>query len=303
MLAYHPDSDANQVLNILDSECRGVVQGIERVVLEFKWRFLGRPDAALAGALARLFDEGLLRPVGGLLRLTAPGYARLTSAEVDALPPPATAYPDAAAMTPTEYGVREKLLAVFAARGVAPGGRLSASELSRYWEVARYRAADLRSGLELLMRDGHAKVGRFGQALFRLETDGHKYLRGQPAPAWMAKESVALAAENLCRQSLPDQVLCVLAARKFQDATGREQERSFYELDYLLERYELPDFARFHACELLHRLGYAELLAEGPALRLTDSGRALVLLAETSNVVQWSVQQALKALEPKAATP
>ncbi|MDP3857816.1 MAG: hypothetical protein Q8Q73_08660 [Stagnimonas sp.] len=301
MLAYHPDSDANQVLNILDSECRGVVQGIERVVLEFKWRLLGRPDEALARALARLLDDGLLRPVGGLLRLTALGYARLTSPEVDVLSTAAAPDP-AVALTPTEYGVREKLLAVFRARGVGPGGRLSVSELSRCWEVARYRATDLRSGLELLMRDGHAKLGRFGQTQVRLENDGHQYLSGLPAPTWMARESVALAAENLCRQSLPDQVLCILAARKFHDASGREQERSLYELDYLLERYELPDFARFHACELLHRLGYAELLAEGPALRLTNSGRALVLLAETSNVVQWSVQQALKALEPKVAT-
>ena len=197
--------------------------------------------------------------------------------------------------------MREKLLSVFRARGIEAGGRLLAAELSRYWEVARYRAADLRSGLDLLLRDGHAKVGRFGQAMFRLEKDGQKYLAGQDAPGWMAKEAVALAAENLCRQSLPDQVLCILAARKFYDTNGREVERSFYELDYLLERYEVPDFARFHACELLHRLGYAEVLAEGPSLRLTDAGRALVLLAETSNVVQWSVQQALKALEPTQA--
>jgi hypothetical protein len=147
------------------------------------------------------------------------------------------------------------------------------------------------------MRDGHAKVGRFGQALFRLEKDGHQYLRGPEAPPWMVKEAIALAAENLRRQSVPDQMLCILAARKFFDAAGREVERSFYELDYLLERYRLPDFARFHACELLHRLGYAEVLAEGPSLRLTDSGRSLVQMAE-SGVVQWSVQKALQALEP-----
>jgi len=311
MLAYHPDGHANQVLNILDSECRGVVQGIERAVLEFKWRFLGLSEADLATAVECLFAEGLLRPAGRLLRLTPQGYARLTVSEVaEATPPSASAPvsppPPVTGGAPTEYGVREKLLSVFRARGVEAGGKLSAAELSRYWEVARYRAADLRSGLDLLLRDGHAKVGRFGQAMFRLEKDGQKYLAGQDAPGWMAKEAVALAAENLCRQSLPDQVLCILAARKFYDANGREVERSFYELDYLLERYEVPDFARFHACELLHRLGYAEVLAEGPSLRLTEAGRALVLLAETSNVVQWSVQQALKALEPtkpEAETP
>jgi hypothetical protein len=31
MLAYHPDSAANQVPDILDGECRGVVRGIELV--------------------------------------------------------------------------------------------------------------------------------------------------------------------------------------------------------------------------------------------------------------------------------
>ena len=301
MFAYHDDDAANRVLNILDRESRGVVQGIEQTVLEFKWRLLGLAEGLLAPALQRLIGDGLLRAAGRMLRLTAAGYARLTDGTV---PEIADNDPTAGSFAgrPTEYGVRDKLLGVFRSRAVGSGGRLSAAELSRYWEVAHYRAADLRSGLDLLLRDGHAKVGRFGQALFRLERDGHDYLRGSEAPEWMRKEAVVLAAENLRKPGVPDRVLCVLAVRKFHDSQGREVERSFYELDYLLERYQLPDFLRFHACELLHRLGLAEIVGEGPSLRLTEAGRALQRTSE-SGVVQWSVQQALGALLPAEAAP
>lgn len=301
MFAYHDDAAANRVLNILDRESRGVVQGIESSVLEFKWRLLGLAESQLAPALQRLTGDGLLRAAGRMLRLTAAGYARLTD---EARPEIADHDPAAGSFAgrPTEYGVRDKLLGVFRSRAVASGGRLSAAELSRYWEVAHYRAADLRSGLDLLLRDGHAKVGRFGQALFRLERDGHDYLRGAAAPEWMRKEAVVLAAENLRKPGVPDRVLCVLAVRKFHDSQGREVERSFYELDYLLERYQLPDFLRFHACELLHRLALVEVVGEGPALRLTEAGRALQRASE-SGVVQWSVQQALGALLPAEAAP
>ena len=300
MFAYHHDAAASRVLNIIDREARGVVQGIERTVLEFKWRLLGFAAPLLGEALQRLADEGLLRAAGTMLRLTPAGYARLTD---EAVPELADDHPDGASAfsaRPTEYGVRDKLLGVFRSREVSAGGRLSAAELSRCWEVAHYRAADLRSGLDLLLRDGHAKVGRFGQALFRLERDGHDYLRGTDAPEWMRKEAVVLAAENLRKPGVPDRALCVLAVRKFQDSQGREVERSFYELDYLLERYRLPDFLRFHACELLHRLALAEIVDEGPALRLTDAGRALLRTSESS-VVQWSVQQSLGALLPAEA--
>lgn len=123
MFAYHADAAANQVLNILDSECRGVVQGIERAVLEFKWRFLGLPGPALAAGLDLLEAEGLLRPVGAMLRLTGAGYARLTDEAVaEVSPGAAPAEPGGGGGRPTEYGVRDKLLGVFRARGVDAGG-------------------------------------------------------------------------------------------------------------------------------------------------------------------------------------
>jgi len=292
MYAYHHSLPASQVLNIIDRESRGVVRGIERTVLAFKWRFMGLADETLPGAVDTLLREGLLRVAGPMLRLTVVGYARLTAAEVGAAP----ALPDAPVQgsgRPTEYGVRGKLLGVFRTQGVGAGGKLTAGELNRYWEVAGYRAGDLRNGLDLLMRDGHSKVGRFSKTVFRLEKDGDQYARGSNAPEWLAKEAVALERENLSKQGIPDRVLCILAARQFLESSGKPRNRAWSEVDYLLERYELPEFARFHAYELLHRLGYAEA-ADDKTLRLTPKGYDLAQSAD-SEVAQWSIQQALKA--------
>lgn len=292
MYAYHSASDANQLLNILDAECQGVVRGIEKAVLAFKWRFIGLADSLLPGAIDTLVREELLRESGSQLRLTGLGYRRLTAPDVATMPDaplPATA---AAFGRPTEYGIRNKLLGVFRSQDLGEGGKLSAGELNRYWAVAGYRSADLRSGLDLLMRDGHSKVGRFSKTMFRLERDGHQYVRGSEAPPWLAAEAVALEQDNLAQQGIPDRVLCVLAARQFLQSNGQLRERTWSEVDYLLERYELPELARFHAYELLHRLGYAEA-AEGKLLRLTTKGYEMVANSD-HEVVQWSIRQALK---------
>jgi len=294
VLAYHPEALPNQVLNILDTESSGAVRGIERAVLEFKWRHLGSPVEQLAPSLDTLLREGLLRVVGVWLRLTRAGYECLTAPHVAAAPPLPQAQPQAFGR-PTEYGVRGKLLGVFRTQGLGSGGKLSAAELNRYWAVAGYRAGDLRSGLDLLMRDGHSKVGRFSKTVFRLESDGDRYARGDAAPEWLEKEAIALEEQNLRQQSIPDRVLCALAARQFIEQSGLPRPRAWSEVDYLLERYELPEFARFHAYELLHRLGYA-VAAPGNALQLTDKGYELVQSSE-GETAQWLIRQSMKAGE------
>lgn len=290
MFAYHPVEAPNLVLNLIDREARGTVRGIERAVLAFKWRFMGLTETALPQALDTLQQEGLLRPVGASLRLTAAGYARFIAPGVQTIAAPREGQPHSGRAT--EYGVRNKLLGVFRTQGLGKGDKLSAGELNRYWEVAGFRASDLRSGLDLLMRDGHSKVGRFAKTLFRLESDGDRYARGPAAPEWLASEAVALEQENLRKQGIPDRILCILAARQFLETSGQPRPRALSEVDYLLERYELPEFARFHAFELLHRLGYAEM-ADGKTLRLTAAGHQLVRLSE-GEIAQWSITQAMK---------
>lgn len=292
MFAYHPVEAANLVLNLIDQEARGTVRGIERAVLSFKWRFMGLTDTALPQAIDTLLREGLLRVSGHSLRLTGTGYARLIAPTVGSVAAPREAAGHGGGR-PTEYGVRNKLLGVFRTQGLGSGGKLSAGELNRYWEVAGLRAADLRSGLDLLLRDGHSKVGRFAKTIFRLESDGDRYARGSQAPEWLSSEAVALEQDNLRRQGIPDRILCILAARQFLETSGQMRRRALSEVDYLLERYELPEYARFHAFELLHRLGYAEA-ADGKTLSLTAAGHQLVRTSE-SEVAQWSIQQAMKA--------
>lgn len=295
MFAYHPHSDCNQVLNILDAECQGVVRGIEKAVLAFKWRFIGLADTSLPAALDTLLREDLLQEAGSQLRLSIAGYRRLIAADVATVAAPPLPASAAGFGRPTEYGIRGKLLSVFRTQGLGAGGKLSAGELNRYWEVAGFRAADLRNGLDLLMRDGHSKVGRFSKTLFRLESDGDRYARGHTAPEWLAKEAIALEEQNLRQQGIPDRVLCILAARQFLESSGKLCDRAWSEVDYLLERYELPEFARFHAYELLHRLAYAEP-AGGNMLRLTPKGYDMAQAGD-HEVVQWSMQQSMKAAD------
>lgn len=298
MFDYHPSLPANQVLNIIDTESQGAVRGIEHAVLAFKWRFLGLADETLPQAIDTLLKDGFLRVAGPMLRLTRSGYARLIAPNVPAAAPLPTGQGQGNGR-PTEYSIRGKLLGVFRTQGLGSGGKLSAGELNRYWEVAGYRAGDLRNGLDLLMRDGHSKVGRFSKTVFRLEKDGDQYARGSNAPEWLAKEAVALERENLSKQGIPDRVLCILAARQFLESSGKLRHRAWSEVDYLLERYELPEFARFHAYELLHRLGYAEA-TEDKMLRLTAAGYDLVKSSD-GEVAQWSIQQAMKAAASEAS--
>jgi len=293
MFAYHTDAGANRILNILDRESRGAVQGIEEQVLAFKWRFMGLEEAAYPRAVERLIADQLLRRSGLMLRLTRAGYARLIADDVGVY---SSAVEGAGAGgPPTEFGLRQKLLGVFRSCELKAGGKLSAAELNRYWEVAHYRAADLRSGLDLLMRDGYVKVGRFSKTLFRLEEAGERYLNGRDAPDWLARQAPALVAADLHRKTIDDGLLCVLAAHSFALTPTERTERSYDVVEYLLERYEIPLHARFHGFELLHRFRYADPVHGAAALRLNDAGERLLAAAD-SNYVQWAVKNALREM-------
>lgn len=292
MLAYHPEEPVNRVLNIIDREGLGPVRGIEHSVLQYRWQLMELPLASLRPAVQALLREGLLHEAGPLLRLTASGYARLIAPNIL---PASTEEPLSNSGTrATEYVLRNQVLAIFRTGGLKAGDRMGADALARHWQVAHFRASDLRRGLDLLLRDGHVRVGRFRKTLFRLEEDGYRYLSGRPAPAWLAAQAPRLELGLLHRRSVPDRLLCMLAAQQFLLKPSQETTRSFEEVDYLLERYELPRPIRFYAYELLHRLGHAEA-SRGPSMQLTSEGRALLRAADME-YVQWHVKQALRAM-------
>jgi hypothetical protein len=293
MLQFHADEYANDALNLINRASRSVTRGIEREVLGFKWSFHQLPATALEPAIERLIADGWLTAVQRTLRLTALGYARMTApAIVDDGRELAT--PAARSGRSTEYGVRNRVLSVFRGRRSTTGSKLGAEDLGRFWQAAEYRASDLRDGLDVLLRDGELKMGRFGKTVFRLEEDGYRYTQGPEAPPSFLPHAPAVEARNLRAKSSSDLTLCVLAAYQFR-AQRAARPLSLSELDYLLERYRLPAFARFHAVELLHRLGYARIADEGGGLVLTGEGRELQRLAESGvmqSLVGFDLRQA-----------
>lgn len=292
MLIFHSDTDANILLDLVNQESCSAVAGIELAVLSYRWRSLGYDEEALGAAIERLVSEGWLRPVDATLRLTSQGYAQLISDAVEPLREAPALREAPVVVAPNEYTLRNRVLDVFRYQGIEAGGKLAAAELSRYWEASHYRANELRAGLDILLRDGHIKIGRFSRAVFRLEKDGYAYMTGRPAPPDLVRHAVPVELANMKRRGISDQTLCILGS--FQMVHGSSsQPVDFGVLDYLLERFELPAYARFHAIDLMHRLGHAELSRDGTALWLGDSGQELARSMNKLSV-QWRVKTDLK---------
>lgn len=272
MFEFHDDRHANMVLNLVDRESRSVAQGLERRVLEFKWSFHQLPAHTLAPAVGRLCLDGLLFSIGNVLRLTPRGYGLLTAPGIRE-----NAETFLAGMResgpPSEFGIRNRILSVFAHHGMKAGDRLGRDEINRFWQVAHYRASQLQDGLELLLRDGAIKMARLLKAYIRLEKDGERYMNGRATPDWLFRHSPKLEEGNLKRRTVSDRTLRMMVAHQFGEARDTRSV-SPEELDYLLERHELPAFARFHAIDLAWRLGDVDTV-DAVGLRITDQGRSL----------------------------
>lgn len=292
MYRYHDNADACLVLNLLDAESPAVTAGVELSVLEFAWNRHGHTDKALARALDLLAQEGLVAMAHGCLRLSTSGYQRVL-ADVPEIEAPAAA-PHQSQGTDTEYGLRNAVLAVMRSRGLGANAKISAGELNQLWEVARQRAADLRTGLDLLMRDGHVKLSRLGKTRFRLEKDGYLYMTGREAPPEFVGEALRVDDDNLAQSSVSDMTLCVLIAQLYRE-TRSKQALSFGVTLFLLEQYKLPEFATFHGLDVAHRRGYLDWDAKLRGFVITESGRQLQRKIE-STTVRWGINSDLAKL-------
>ena len=293
MYRYHDNADACLVLNLLDTESPAITAGVELSVLEFAWNRHGHADKALARALDLLAQEGLVAVANGCLRLSASGYQRIL-ADVPEIELP-VAVQHQSQGTDTEYGLRNAVLAVMRSRGLGANAKISAGELNQLWEVARQRAADLRTGLDLLMRDGHVKLSRLGKTRFRLEKDGYLYMTGREAPGDFLGDAVPVAEQNLAQTTVSDLTLCVLIMHQYRGGR-RAQALSFGVTSFLLEQYKLPEFAAFHGLDVAHRRGYLDWDAKRSGFVITEAGTELQSRIE-STTVQWGVNSDLAKLD------
>lgn len=296
--ALHDDPTCAQVLAVVNAHSRPAVAGMPRRLFNYRFRLMAG-EREPAGAIAQLCNQGWLAQTedGDTLWLTPEGYRAILerfknaeefTGEAGAPGAPRNEGP------PSEYALRTRVLDIFREAGVGKRGHIAAEDLNRFWSVSGRRADELRHGLDILMRDGYVRIGRFRKTLFRLQSEGARYLKGRPAPE--ALESLAQPAVSDERhfKTLPDESLLVLAVHVFKQRRALPpRSLSFGELEYGLDDYELPAFAQFHAAELLHRFGYVDLHDDGALqITLTDEGRGLLRTAD-SEMVQWVTRMAL----------
>lgn len=202
------DADCEAILNWLEVHSVSLVQGLPLYLLQYKWRQSGRAEERLSLGLKRLMEDRWIALTPGLepphLRFTVEGYSRLletmtpqpelqvTSTLGDAparasrvvplhAPAPAPLAPKSFVSYDrplTEVGLRNQIVAIYREQRLRAGSRLVGITLSRYWQEMGLRAGDLRTGLELLMRDGYLRQRLDGMDVFWVLTpEGEAYMR------------------------------------------------------------------------------------------------------------------------------
>lgn len=278
-----------RVLNVFNRNGRGVLGGVEAQLMAFRCRELSEGADDGQAALDSLRAQGYVETVPGSdshLRLSAQGYAWLLS-----LPElPSAAAPKARGHG--EYEMRARVLAIYRQQGIVEGGHLSSETLARYWEASGQRAGELRHALDVLLRDGFLRMGRFQKTLFRLQGAGARYLEGRELPDLALRHQPALLDSDRSLKTMGEEPLLLLGAHVFDVEEGLPPEGLELPMFlYALEKLGLPHCQAFLAADLLHRREHADLDATG-TLTLTDTGLDLVVIARTQEG-QFMTTQAL----------
>lgn len=171
---------------------------------------------------------------------------------------------------PTEIGLRNQLLDIYRDLKLKPGSQIIAMTLSRYWQEMGLRAGDLRTAIDVLVRDGYLIYSslRF-EPHWRLTEAGYAYASAPLTPAALLELAEPLTEledhghndEDLRRKGL---ALFRGTAVEWHSFTGLETDWR-HSRDSLL-----------HSLDLLWKAGLIELRLGDPlAIRLTEQGAAL----------------------------
>lgn len=188
---------------------------------------------------------------------------------------PATATP-APARRPTELSLRNDILGVYRELRLQAGARLIGATLSRYWQEMGHRSADLRTGIDLLVRDGYLEPHLIGiDRHWMLTPGGAAYAYGPATAAALLDLAAPLDGIGPAPSAadLPRLAARVIVA----ELDGRDDALAYAALrPAWMQRTRLDDGALLFALDLLHKQQQIELTA-GTALqiRLTAAGRLL----------------------------
>ena len=286
------DDDAcNDILHWLDAHSVTLSQGLPAALLHQRWAEAGREPAALGQALQTLLARDWVAVTPGSnpphLRFTVEGFRRLIAAPTPdaaaATVPAAAALPasDAdAAPTPnatdrahtSELLLRNDILGIYGDLRLKAEARLIGMTLSRYWQEMGHRAGELRTGLDVLVRDGLLASRLIGiDRYWQLTREGEAWLRGGRSHRALLKLAPALGdvrpgpnAEDAQRlvarlvATLPTPLSYAALQSSWAYSTSFDDNLLLSGLDLMLRR----DHATLAGPD------------EAPLLTLTDAGRA-----------------------------
>ena len=286
------DDDAcNDILHWLDAHSVTLSQGLPAALLHQRWAEAGREPAALGQALQTLLERDWVAVTPGSnpphLRFTVEGFRRLIAAPTPdaaaATVPAAAALPasDAdAAPTPnatdrahtSELLLRNDILGIYGDLRLKAEARLIGMTLSRYWQEMGHRAGELRTGLDVLVRDGLLASRLIGiDRYWQLTREGEAWLRGGRSHRALLKLAPALGdvrpgpnAEDAQRlvarlvATLPTPLSYAALQSSWAYSTSFDDNLLLSGLDLMLRR----DHATLAGPD------------EAPLLTLTDAGRA-----------------------------
>jgi hypothetical protein len=206
------DPACDDILRWLDAHSVTLSQGLPAQLLHKRWAEAGREPAQLGSALKKLFagDWIALTPNRDPphLRFTVEGFRRLIETQAPAV----EAAPKAAAVTPgaaapaavaaaeiappsaaaasasssatyrphlSELRLRNDILGIYRELRLKAESRLIGMTLSRYWQEMGHRAGELRSGLDVVVRDGLLLPRLIGMDRYwQLTREGEAWLQG-----------------------------------------------------------------------------------------------------------------------------
>ena len=286
------DDDAcNDILHWLDAHSVTLSQGLPAALLHQRWAEAGREPAALGQALQTLLARDWVAVTPGSnpphLRFTVEGFRRLiavpTAEPAMATVPAAAALPasDADAVpTPSatdrahtsELLLRNDILGIYGDLRLKAEARLIGMTLSRYWQEMGHRAGELRTGLDVLVRDGLLASRLIGiDRYWQLTREGEAWLRGGRSHRALLKLAPALGDVRPGPNAEDAQRLVARLAATLPTPLSYAALQSSWAYSTSFD-----DNLLLSGLDLMLRRDHATLAGpdEAPLLTLTDAGRA-----------------------------
>lgn len=298
------DPACDDILHWLDAHSVTLSQGLPAQLLHKRWAEAGREPAQLGGALKHLFAGDWIALTPNCdpphLRFTVAGFQRLIEAQAAAAAPaakpaePAPA-PTLAAAAPSieaaaaesdvaaagaysphlsELRLRNDILGVYRELRLKADSRLIGMTLSRYWQEMGHRAGDLRTGLDVLVRDGLLLPRLIGiDRYWQLTREGEAWLQAARTPDTLLRRAPPLGevkpaptAEEAHR----------LVAKMLAGLLARSESLAYEPLHDAWKRsVQFDDNALLTGLDLLLKHGHASLGTEPEArFVLSERGRA-----------------------------